>query len=124
MPVLSFQKQFSEKVQKGIKTQTVRATRKRPIKVGEKLFLYTGMRTKACRLLGYGVCTDVSDFEIRLLSENIYINKKILNNEEKERFALADGFNSFKELLYFFFKDGEDVIFRGHVYSWEYKKEA
>lgn len=124
MPALNFTKDLSEKVLHGIKTQTVRAKRKRPIKVGDKLFLYTGMRTKYCRLLGIGICSDISEIEIRLLSEDLYINDLKMNEEEKQRFAMADGFNSYKEFMnYFFEKDEDTVVFYGNVYSWELKED-
>jgi len=46
MPALNFKKQFSPSVRDGSKLQTIRMKRKHPIKVADKLFLYTGMRTK------------------------------------------------------------------------------
>ena len=54
MPALNFQQQFAPLVESGEKRQTIRAYRKdgRDPKVGDRLFLYTGMRTKQCRKLG------------------------------------------------------------------------
>jgi hypothetical protein len=46
MPTLNFKKQFSELVSSGKKRQTIRSIRKIPIKVGDKLYLYSGLRQK------------------------------------------------------------------------------
>lgn len=48
MPALNFSV-FREKIENGSKRQTIRLPRKRPIKVGDKLYLYWKMRTKSCR---------------------------------------------------------------------------
>lgn len=56
MPAINFTV-FQDKILSGEKCQTVRATaRARP---GDRLHLYTGMRTKACRKLGEAVCAAV-----------------------------------------------------------------
>ena len=49
MPALNFQKQFAAAVESGEKRQTIRKQRKHPIKLGDKLYLFTGQRTKWCR---------------------------------------------------------------------------
>lgn len=49
MPALNFERRFVEAILSGRKTSTLRLPRKRPIKVGDRLYLYTGMRTKYCR---------------------------------------------------------------------------
>jgi hypothetical protein len=59
MPAYNFQKQFAPAVERGEKLCTIR--RKAP-KVGDKAYLYTGMRTKACRPLGVGVATTSTAF--------------------------------------------------------------
>ena len=43
-------------MESGAKPCTIRAPRKRPIHVGDTLYLYTGMRTKACRRLCTVTC--------------------------------------------------------------------
>jgi len=52
MPLFNFQKQFAKVVESGEKRQTIRAKRKNRPKVGQTAYLYTGVRTKACRKLG------------------------------------------------------------------------
>ena len=48
MPSLSFSV-FRDKIERGEKRQTIRRARKRPIKVGDKLYLYWHQRQKDCR---------------------------------------------------------------------------
>lgn len=54
MALLGFKSIFADAVERGEKRQTIRAERKRPIKVREKLYLYTGLGTKKCRKLWKG----------------------------------------------------------------------
>lgn len=50
---------FKEKVLDGTKAQTIRAPRKRPIRVGEPLHLYWHLRCSDCELLKVARCTEV-----------------------------------------------------------------
>lgn len=52
--LINFKQQFAEMVESGEKRQTIRRERKghRQIGKGDHLKLYTGLRTKQCRLLG------------------------------------------------------------------------
>ena len=50
MPALNYTV-FVDKVESGEKRQTIRRLRKRPIKVGDRLHHFAGMRTKHCRRL-------------------------------------------------------------------------
>lgn len=60
MPAFSFTV-FKEEVKSGVKRQTIRKMgkrlRKRPIKVGDKLYLYWHMRQKDCEKLLEATCT-------------------------------------------------------------------
>ena len=64
MPALNYQAQFAPKVESGEKLQTIRARRKRPFKRGDRLYHYTGMRTKSCRKLGESTCVIAMDIVI------------------------------------------------------------
>lgn len=57
-PLLGFTK-LKDKLLDGSKTQTIRKPRKHPIKEGDKLFIYFGLRTKQCEKLGEGIVTKV-----------------------------------------------------------------
>jgi hypothetical protein len=103
MPAYNFKKAFSDDVEKGIKRQTIRKRRKRPTKVGETLYLYTGMRTKGCRKLGEHECKAVRDFEIRKVGE-VYVDGRLLTLKEVGGLAVKDGFTHQSE-FYEFFQD-------------------
>jgi len=51
MPALNFQSRFADLVASGKKRQTIRPVRRHPIKAGDLLHLFTGMRTKRCKRL-------------------------------------------------------------------------
>lgn len=59
MVAYNFKAQFADDVENLIKRQTIRPKRKRPTRAGDDLQLYTGMRTKACRLLTEAKCKSV-----------------------------------------------------------------
>jgi hypothetical protein len=64
MPSLNFKAQFAESVESGSKKQTIRANRKHPIRIGDTLYLFTGMRTRNCRRLGEATAKMVRDITI------------------------------------------------------------
>lgn len=72
MVAYSFNKRFAEPIETGQKRQTIRAPRRRHARVGEQLQLYTGMRTKACRLIRDDVvCVALGEvrFDLRPLAD-------------------------------------------------------
>jgi len=64
MPAYNFKSQFAQPIESGRKRQTIRPRRKRPTRPGDKLYLYMGMRTKACRKLAEVICTRVTPVDI------------------------------------------------------------
>ncbi len=101
MPAYNFKKQFAPDVEAGRKLHTIRPKRKRPTQPGERLKLYTGMRTKNCRLLVDTVCEDILPMEIH--TTHITIGERLLTQEERKQLAISDGFDSL-EAFYDFFK--------------------
>lgn len=111
MPALNF-KVFVDKVESGAKSQTIRPPRKYPVKLGDKLYLYIGMRTKNCRKLGEAVCSEIipigftfwrGDFCFFIKSEDIYIDDlRIMFLKEKDEIIRRDGFRNLKEFQNFF----------------------
>lgn len=116
MPALNFQKQFADLVEKGIKKQTIRAYRKRPFKIGDKLYLYTGMRTKKCKNLGEVKCKGVYHFRINEFGL-FFINGKLLMGKDQFLFALQDGFSSTLEMIDWFDKN-HGLPFKGQLIIW------
>lgn len=66
MVAYSFKRQFEIPIATGRKRQTIRADRKRHARPGEELQLYSGMRTKSCRLLGRATCLSVEPVLLHL----------------------------------------------------------
>ena len=58
MPALSFRPRFVQPILYGVKDQTIRMPRKAPIKVGDTLPPFTGMRTKTCKEIAAVTCTE------------------------------------------------------------------
>ena len=95
MVAYNFQKQFADAVERGEKRQTIRAPRRdgRHAKVGDKLQLYTGMRTKQCRKLRDAVCHDVCRVVIQRDQIWTYQPQEVhYKPEALDAFAKADGF--------------------------------
>jgi hypothetical protein len=126
MPALNFMKQFANDVELGVKRQSIRPYRKdgRPhCKAGARLKLYTGQRTKSCRLLGVATVLSVRDVEIH--STEMFINGTRLFQTIYDRdapqtdneFAEADGFESFTEMANWF-DEKYGLPFKGVVIEW------
>ena len=118
MSALSFKKQFAQDVESGKKRQTIRAIRKdfRKIKPGEKLYLYTGMRTKGCRKLKESDCISVRHFRM-ITSTTWTINGKLATDAEQVQIAEDDGFTCVVDMVEFF-RDVHGLPFEGHIINW------
>ncbi|MCP4215980.1 MAG: hypothetical protein GY765_15105 [bacterium] len=100
MPAYNFKKTFADQVKGGLKKQTIRPVRKRQTRAGEKLKLYTGMRTKGCRLLRETTCLSVTSIEIG--PEYVKLNGQILGMDARKDLAKKDGFQTLAEFYNFF----------------------
>lgn len=100
MPAYNFKSRFAALVAQGRKRQTIRRPRKRPTRPGDRLKLYTGMRTKACKLLAEGTCIDV--MSIRITHGFVYLDERELSYQEASDLARVDGFGSVEEMVGFF----------------------
>lgn len=131
MPALNFQKQFADDVEQGVKRQTVRAHRKdgRPhCRVGDTLKLYTGMRTKACRLLGEAEVIRIAPVCIRDIGMTLdgrWLPTSLASRDQIDptdnEFAEADGFSSFVEMADWF-QNAHGLPFEGVVIYWDESK--
>lgn len=122
MPLLNFQSRFAPLVESGEKRQTIRAYRKdgRDPKVGDRLYLYTGARTKACRKLGEARARLVR--EIRLSEAKgaglyAWLNAQVLSLDETEELAMRDGFYGSEEMQDWFLET-HGLPFRGLLIEW------
>lgn len=135
MVAYSFKKQFAGPILSGTKAQTIRAERagkSRHARPGEMVQLYTGMRTRYCRLLGTAKCLEVTPVRLTFYRQhgpgNFWIGNRHLSCAEMESFARADGFGSsgfaVLEMTEFWFDthppdQGDDIDFRGVLIGWQ-----
>lgn len=118
MPALNFQARFAPLVESGEKRQTIRAMRKdgRDPKPGDTLYLYTGMRTKACWKFGEARCKSVERIQIRVA--NIAVGDRPgSTGSQCDAVAVADGFADFGEMLAWFEKT-HGLPFEGLLIRW------
>lgn len=125
MVAYSFQAQFVEPIWSGRKRQTIRATgKRRHAKAGDALQLYTGMRTKHCRLFGRAVCH--AALSIRIDFSTIYPGDVVTIEDgprfwqgDLDPFARADGFEDWQELRHFWQTNHPNVLqFHGALITW------
>jgi hypothetical protein len=114
MPAYNFKTRFADAVENGDKCQTIRKRRKRPTRVGDTLYLYTGMRTKACRLLRTETCIGIAPIDI-------YDGRIVFDGSELPRWhakALAehDGFDTLSDFFEFF---GLPIIGELELIEWK-----
>ncbi len=117
MPALNFQAQFAPLVESGEKRQTIRAYRKdgRDPKAGDTLYLYTGMRTKACRKLGEAKCVSVQ--HIAFDESELLIDNFGHWAHEADALARSDGFKAWPDMLAWFEKT-HGLPFEGLLIRW------
>ena len=118
MPAYNFKKEFAADVKSGKKRQTIRRRRKRWTRKGETLYLYTGQRTKRCRLLREAICLDVKYIEIGIGGIFLVDKSMGIDSPNADRFARADGFSSSRELIDWF-RAAYGLPFKGVVIYWD-----
>ena len=102
MPAYNFQERFVEMILNGGKHHTIRRRRKRPTKPGDKLKLYTGMRTKTCRLITEVECKASVPVKIFPFAGNVFLDGEILSRQAVVLFAARDGFPDVYDFFEFF----------------------
>lgn len=108
------------------KRQTIRAIgRRRHAIPGETLQLYTGMRTKQCRLVGTAVCVRVETIDLWFNDRpRIEIGPRVdillTAQHDRDRFARADGFPDWPAMLAFWRETHPDYqdSFTGLIIEW------
>lgn len=117
MVAYNFKAQFADAVASGAKCQTIRAVRtgkSRHVRVGEKIQLYTGMRTKACRKLIEPDPVCVAVWRIRI---DAAVPWDIVPDGSLDAFARADGFKDWSELRDWFDRT-HGLPFEGVLIRW------
>ena len=126
MAILNFHKRFAEKVEAGTKQQTIRGFRKYPIQVGDKLYLYTGLRSKDARKLREGECLRNRVIKIsrrsitiqeRLSRLSYMIKIRFSDLDTLNRFAREDGFKDWVEMKAWWLKI-HGLPWTGNLIEW------
>ena len=115
MALLNFQKRFARSVAEGTKRQSIRAKRKNPVKRGELLHLYTGLRTAHTKKLGVSYCTQTKPVRIYPTGD-IRISGVLIDPSDEWDLITSDGFRDKGEFLAYFCPEGQ--TFEGDVICW------
>lgn len=126
MPILNFKERFVPHIESRRKKHTIRAKRKYPCKVGDKLYLYTGLRTKKAKKISVEECSMVQDIKfdtpypdaevILPWDVTVTIDGIGLGADEMETLAYHDGFKDFAEMVSFW--NGR-LPFEGDIIHWK-----
>lgn len=108
MPLLGFKFNLAPKVLNGSKPFTLRDWRKdkRDPVAGQKLFMYTGLRTKKANNFVNNICTRTTEITLKSKGGKISLLPKLLGREinqehELENFARLDGFDTLRQFIAF-----------------------
>ena len=125
MVAYGLKSRFAEPILAGTKRQTIRAIgKRRHARPGETLQLYTGMRTKHCRLIMKAECEAVLSVVIDWLPDipTIKIAGVRIATVRKavDEFARSDGFRDIDEMRAFWAKEHSGVdYFEGIMIVWK-----
>ena len=121
-----FRKQFAPAVISGAKRQTVRQERKdrkRPDK-GDRVTLWSGLRTAYCERLGEGAVTGCFRVTIRFEDGALLFDGEEVSGARAETFAQQDGFESFKAMEDWFHETHGPRDFHGCCVQWQAAHEG
>lgn len=128
MVAYSFQKRFAPQILAGTKRQTIRLPRKRHARPGEKLQLFTGMRTRHCvKVIPDPFCTVVLPisimFEARRIVDmalGIWSSGRWTQIDDLDAFARRDGFEDISDMSGFWVRAHGDIErFYGVFIGWQ-----
>lgn len=121
MVAYSFKKRFAPAIERGIKTGTIRADRKRHAAPGETMQLYVAMRTATCRLLGAPRCTAVNPITLDFPNDRVSIGGVILTGwSQLNAFSQGDGFEDWADMRAFWAENHPGApVFSGIQLLWD-----
>ncbi|RWN33447.1 hypothetical protein [Mesorhizobium sp.] len=119
MVAFNFQKQFAEPIERREKTQTIRQNKR--AKVGDRIQLYTGMRTKQCRKLVEvdPVCVCIDYVAIR--PDYLTVGDVRKHPRDRDEFARLDGFKDYADMVAWFQDRYGQPSFIGYLHRWEWQ---
>jgi hypothetical protein len=121
MALINFSREdFIDAVANGSKHFTIRQLRKKPIKKGEALQLYTGLRTKYARKLRDAVCKNTWAIKIENKKNEFlfWLNDKQLRLRQLKDISDKIGFDSVDQWIEYF-KEKYKFPFKGQLIEWE-----
>jgi hypothetical protein len=121
MALINFSREdFIDAVANGSKHFTIRQLRKNPIKKGETLQLYTGLRTKQAKKLKDTICKNVWDIKIENKKNEFlfWLEGKELTTKKVKDISNKIGFDSVEEWIEYF-KEKYKFPFKGQLIEWE-----
>lgn len=105
MPSLNYIASLAPLVESGRKRCTIRSQRVHPICIGDTLYHFTGLRTKAARLLTKNTCMVAVNVRMRWQERrgegrrmHVEVNGRVLKHREITELALRDGFETLRGL--------------------------
>lgn len=118
MVAFDFKPRFAPLVAAGTKCQTIRKSMR--AKPGDRLQLYTGMRTKNCRKLVEPdpICTMVDYVGIRPEYMTVGDTAK---HPSADEFARRDGFADYNDMVRWFNETYGSPYFTGYVHVWKHE---
>jgi uncharacterized protein YqfB (UPF0267 family) len=121
MVAYSFHRRFAEPILDGRKGGTIRPDRRRHARPGEELQLYTGMRTKQCRLITRQHCVAVDPITLDFVTRSIEWpaeDRLIYRSSDLDRFAVFDGFRCYADMIEFWAETHATDKFHGWHIRW------
>src|SRR6267142_1173906 len=122
MVAYSFKPRFIDPIMAGTKRQTIRAIgKRRHAWRGDQLQLYTGMRTKQCRLIARAVCSDHRSIVLNFKVDAVCIKGIGDISGQLDEFSCLDGFESWDEMKLFWRAEHGDIeMFHGVIIQWRH----
>lgn len=102
MPALNYTDHNAILVKSGKKPHTIRQTRKRLFRVGDKLYHYNKQRSPECVKLGESIASIVLDCVIIPYRKHVLLDGYVLSPAMIESLAKADGFDDSQGFFEFF----------------------
>ena len=121
---------FIDKILSGAKRQTIRRAGPKwaNVKAGDKLTLYTGLRTKACRKLGEAVVESITPITIDTECDNVAVETPLgdfnLDLPALNDLVARDGFIGKDDFFKFFCLNYKIGNFKMVVIRWKDFKET
>lgn len=117
MVAFNFAPEFADAVASGEKRQTIRQTKRG--KVGDRVQLYTGQRTKACRkLVDPDPVLEVVDY-VGIRPDYLTVGDVRKHPADIDAFARQDGFENYRAMVAWFEKKYGSPYFYGYVHRWK-----